>query len=294
MHSSLWGLALVLAVGLRLGWQPMDHLPWHRRWQRALVGFCVPPMLLLSTAIAVMQMGHHGRMLGLPVSQVGCWLALALGSLGLGLLGWGLGQVGLATWRVRQLPWVTLANGERARWVDSDGYIAARVGLWNPDLVVSRAVIEQLSDPQLEALCRHEQAHLHYRDTALFFALGWLRRLTGWLPRTQVLWQELTLLREIRADRWACQTVAVPLLADTILQLALGAPPPSRLPVPAVAVQMAPGSVVILRARLNALLALPADDAASGSVNWAMPSSWFSWALLGLGLVPLGTVLLHH
>ena len=50
-----------------------------------------------------------------------------------------------------------------------------------------------------------------------FFWWGWLRRLTEWLPHSKELWQELLLLRELRADQWAAQQVDPLVLAESLL-----------------------------------------------------------------------------
>jgi hypothetical protein len=41
----------------------------------------------------------------------------------------------------------------------------------------------------------------------------------SWLPYSNVLWQELLLLRELRADQWAAQKIDALLLAETLLLL---------------------------------------------------------------------------
>ncbi len=45
-----------------------------------------------------------------------------------------------------------------------------------------------------------------HRDTFWFFWLGWLGRIVPFLPNTEILWQELLTLREIRAAPWAKKT----------------------------------------------------------------------------------------
>lgn len=40
-----------------------------------------------------------------------------------------------------------------------------------------------------------------------------------WLPNTQALWEELLLLRELRADRWAAQHLDGLLIAESLLLL---------------------------------------------------------------------------
>jgi hypothetical protein len=78
-------------------------------------------------------------------------------------------------------------------------------------------ILDTLTPDHLEAVLTHEQAHHYYRDTFCFFWLGWIRQVTPWLPQTQTVWQELLLLRELRADRWASARTDSLLLAETLL-----------------------------------------------------------------------------
>ena len=71
----------------------------------------------------------------------------------------------------------------------------------------------------MAAVITHEKAHAYYHDTFWFFWLGWLKRISFWLPYTESLWQELLLLREIRADGWATQWVEKLTLAESLVQV---------------------------------------------------------------------------
>jgi len=97
---------------------------------------------------------------------------------------------------------------------------AAQVGFWEPQLVVSRGLLTRLDPEHLRAVVIHEQAHRHYRDTFVFFWLGWIRTLAIGLPQTRRLWQELVVLRELRADRWAAQRIDPLVLAEALVQVA--------------------------------------------------------------------------
>jgi Zn-dependent protease with chaperone function len=119
---------------------------------------------------------------------------------------------------VREYPLWEL-KGTSARLLPTSIPFVARVGFWRSELVVSQGVLDALDADHLEAVLTHEQAHHYYRDTFWFFWLGWLRRLTFWLPQTEILWQELLLLREHRADCWAAQSVDTLLLAESLVQM---------------------------------------------------------------------------
>jgi Zn-dependent protease with chaperone function len=218
-------------------------------------------------------------MLGLPVGQVGYSLAIGF----LGLAGGLLLKSWVQGWRsVRQLqsyPPVE-RDGIVGRLLDSPGLFAAQVGFWNPELVISQGLMDTLSAEQLTAVLTHEQAHLYHRDTFWFFWLGWFRQMTAWLPRTDTLWQELLLLRELRADRWASQYVDPLLLAESLLLVV-------QHPIASVDYCAAFGQAVTidrLEARIDALL-----DQNPPS----QPRQSLAWIGLLLGLTPLLTMLFH-
>lgn len=101
---------------------------------------------------------------------------------------------------------MTLHNTS-TRSLHTPALFAAQIGFWRPHLVLSQGLFDTLTLTQLEAVITHELAHVHYCDTFWFFWLGCVRRVTGWLPYTETIWQELLLLRELRADSWAAQRV---------------------------------------------------------------------------------------
>ncbi len=215
MHLVMILAALSLALLLRCSWsEPTGN--WIQRWQRALLLFLLPPLLLLMTAIAVLCMGPQGQMIGLHTD----WFSycLVLGCLGLAvLLCFKLVGEGLQSLQqIRTYPQIDL-EGHSGRLIDSPILYSAQIGFWQPELVVSQGLLQTLKPEHLKAVLTHEQAHYYYRDTFWFFWLGWLRRITAWLPNTDSLWQELLVLRELRADRWAAQKVDALLLAESLL-----------------------------------------------------------------------------
>jgi hypothetical protein len=122
-----------------------------------------------------------------------------------GFLGW-LGflccKIATGSWRsvqqVRTCPRLNFI-GRRIRILDNPIPFSALIGFWQPELLVSQGLLNTLDQDHLEAVFKHEQGHYYYRDTFWFFWLGWLRSCTAWLPNTEALWQELLLLREMRA-----------------------------------------------------------------------------------------------
>jgi Zn-dependent protease with chaperone function len=189
---------------------------WQRRWNLGLGAFLFAPMLLLTSAIAVFWMGPRGRMVhrgegwmtyGLSFGFLAAAVAIAI-------------AISLEAWqtcrRLNQLP-TAEAQGHTVRLLPHKTPFIAQIGLWQPQLVVSQGLLDTLDAEHLAVVLMHEQAHVHYRDTFWFFCLSGLKRLTDWLPQNQALWQELLVLRELRADRWAAQQVDGLLLAEALL-----------------------------------------------------------------------------
>lgn len=279
MHLVMILAALGLAWLLRLSWfQPTGN--WTQRWQKALFLFLLPPLLVLMTALAVICMGPQGRMIGLHTD--GFSYCLAVGCLGMSVfVGLKLGSEG---WRslqqIRTYPKIQL-EGRTARLLNNRILFSAQIGFWQPELVVTQGLLQTLKPEHLEAVLAHEQAHYYYRDTFWFFWLGWLRQITTWLPNTEALWQELLLLREIRADCWAAGRVDALLLAESLLMV--------------VNTQMrasenfcAAFSCAITRDRLQQRI-----DALLGEPEFPTESSWWNWTWVLLGLLPLVAVPFH-
>ena len=223
MHSGL----LLLTLGLALIWRWRSHRaleslpygPWQSRWSATLQAFCLPPLMLLVAATAVLTMGHHGTMMGWEVSPIGCWLGLAMVAWGATVGGEAAGRALYSQWRWRQCALIDLPGGGQARYLDTPLPLVAQVGLWKSSLVVSRGWLEQLTLPEQQATLAHEQAHADYRDPLWFLLLGMVRRFSIWLPHTQSLWEDLLLLREIRADQQAASHSDPLLLAELLVKL---------------------------------------------------------------------------
>ncbi len=233
MHLHLLGMAAAVSMAIRLIAKLADRsnqsvvqptLTWQRRWHQALIAFVVPPLLLLTSAVAVITMGYStahpwdGQMsyalsLSFALAAIAVWTHLS----------W----VALRTRReMRQYPQVLIKTGQgesqrqvMGRILEVPAVFSAQVGLWPSELVVSQGLLTYLDDEHLAAVLAHEAGHGHYRDTFCFFWLGGLRRLTKWLPYSESLWQELLLLREIRADRWAARSVDTLVLAESLMSV---------------------------------------------------------------------------
>lgn len=216
MHLVMILIALVLAWGMRLLAPCINGV---NRWQRSLFLFLLPPLLILMTAIAVVCMGYRGEMLGLQASWFSYGLAVGFLLIGIILLLQLAYQGFLSLQQIKNYP-QSVIFGERARIIHTDFPYSAKVGFCQPELVISQGLINTLSPEHLQAVLAHEKAHEDYYDTFWFFWLSWFKSMTFWLPYTEILWQDLLFLREIRADQKAAQSVDPLLLAESLLIIA--------------------------------------------------------------------------
>jgi Zn-dependent protease with chaperone function len=218
MHLLIIVVALILAWSIRL-YTPLSHIPWTTRWQQSLFCFVFSPLLLLMTGIAVVVMGCHGTMLGWQSGWYGYLFAIgfliftATSIVKLFFQGWQSIQT------TNKYPQKTI-EGKTVRLLDTSFPYSAQVGFWNSKLVISQGLLDTLDKDHFSAVVAHEEAHTQYRDTFWFFLLGWLGYISPWLPNTDELWQDLLLLREIRADRRASQQVDPLLIAESLVIIA--------------------------------------------------------------------------
>lgn len=302
MHLHLLGIAVAVSVLIRLIAQSTDcstqsvvqpTLMWPRRWHGALIAFLVPPLLLLTSAIAVVIMGYSTTHPWDGQLSYGISLALVLVAIAIwAYLGW----VALRTRQeIHRYSKVVIKTGQGAkqrqvtgRILETSAVFSAQVGLWPSELVISQGLLTHLDDEHLEAVLAHEAGHDHYRDTFWFFWLGGLRRLTKWLPYSEPLWQELLLLREIRADRWAAQSVDTLVLAESLMSV-MTAP---LVPESVCAAFSCAAPQSRLAQRIDALLC---EDAPLASVRSSrlriLP---WQWMAIAFALTPLLTIPFHY
>ena len=277
MHLSMILIAVGVAILSRLCWSRSEGT-WTDRWQQTLGTFLFPPLLLIITSWTLVGMGHHGTMLWQPVGWIGCHLALGFLSFAGVSISYLLWQGWRSLQQVRTCPLTTIAN-QAGRVLDTSTLFAAQVGFWQPELVVTQGLLQSLELEQIEAVLSHEQAHHYYRDTFWFFWLGWLRQLTLWLPKTEALWQELLLLRELRADHWAVQRVDALVLAESLLVVVR-----SPLNTTNCAAFNDTTSQIHLEERIEALLS---------ETDFNDEMQWLSWAWLVLTLLPMLSLPFH-
>ena len=278
MHLIVIFLVLTIVWQLRQWEIPLSGV-WSDRWKQCLFLFLFPPLLLLTTAVAIICMGFHGTMLGVKASWIGYSIALGFvvvaGCLLLNLAYQGDRSIK----QLRQYPQQKILS-HTARILNIDFPYSAQIGFWHPELVISRGLLTTLDAEHLEAVLAHEQAHAYYHDTFWFFWLGWLRNLTTWLPNTELLWQELLLLRELRADRHAADRVDYLLLAESLLTVA-------QAPMESSTILTASFNDAAfsdrLSTRIDFLLAETESIPATKWQSW----SWISWLFLPLLTIPL-------
>jgi Zn-dependent protease with chaperone function len=252
---------------------------WHLRWHKTLFLFLFPPLLIFMTVTAVLCMGTQGKMGGMYTGSFSYILALIF--LGLfNILGLKLTFQGWKSVKsVRECPQIHIA-GKPIRLLQTKALFAAQMGFWQPELVVSQGLLETLSPSHLESVLAHEQGHYQYRDTFWFFWLGWIRSCTAWLPNTEALWQELLMLRELRADSYAASQVDPLTLAESLLLVVNHQTLTSEVCCAA----LGSSEVNRLEQRIDALLTTPEP---------ASETPFPSLSIFLLAFLPLVTVIFH-
>jgi Zn-dependent protease with chaperone function len=279
MHVFIVFAAILVALFSRLIWT-ISSADWNTRWRNALGTFLFAPLLLLTSAIAVFWMGPLGQMVHWWDGWGSYFLAVGFLAVAIVLGAQLMAEAQRSLKQVREMQ-PEMIQDIPVRLLESPTPFIAQVGLWNPELVISEGLLETLDDEHLTVAITHEQAHRYYRDTFWFFWLGWLRRLTRWLPNTETLWQELMVLRELRADRWAVQRVDNLLLAEALLAV-----------VSASQVAETPWSAALsdglIKNRLNERIDALLDE------SEPLPElGWSTWMWLAIAFLPFAVVPFH-
>lgn len=289
MHLIVSFAIFALAWGLRYSWVETDRLTWNERWNLTLSKFLLPPLLLFTTSVSIVWMGPHGRMVWVGND----WLSYNIDIGCLGFAAFYLVKLTLTGWQIRQqvrtYPEIKL-NGKKARLLDLPTIYIAQIGFWQPELVITQGLLDNLDKEHLGAVLAHEQAHYRHRDTFCFFWLGWIRQITSWLPQTEVMWQELLVLRELRADRWASKQTDPLLVAEALLLVVQNTSIFTEDFCTAFS-QVAP--VDRLNQRINALLAIYESSNIPTQNLYRSTDIWI-WIYLLVGLLPLLTVPFHR
>lgn len=280
MHLVMILIALAVAGIIRCS-KTHSQGSWEVRWRRSLFLFLFPPLLIVMTAIALLCMGPQGRMGGMYTG----WLSYSLALIVLSIFSGLCLKLAYQGWRslqsARHCPLVNVA-GRPIRLLNTEALFAGQIGFWQPELVVSQGLLQTLSPDHVESVLAHEQGHYHYKDTFWFFWLGWIRTCTAWLPNTEPLWQELLVLRELRADSYAASQVDPLVLAESLLLVVSNGSVFAQSEICCAALGDAVGER--LEQRIEALLTPPA----------ATPEVEFPyWQTFFLVFLPLLTVIFH-
>ncbi|MFM5980205.1 MAG: M56 family metallopeptidase [Sphaerospermopsis kisseleviana] len=275
-------LMILIAVAIAYSLRHYAHIPagnWHLRWRKTLFLCLFPPLLIFMTVTAVFCMGTQGKMGGMSTGSFSYLLSLIFLAL-FNILGIKQAFQGWKSVKsARECPQINLA-GKQVRILETKALFAGQMGFWQPELVVSQGLLETLSPEHLESVLAHEQGHYQYRDTFWFFWLGWVRSCTSWLPNTEALWQELLMLRELRADSYAASQVDPLILAESLLLVVSNQTLTSEVCCAA----LGSSAVDRLEQRIDALLT-PTEP------NSEMPLQ--SWHIFLLAFLPLVTVIFH-
>ena len=215
------------------------------------------------------------------------WLWAALMLVG-AYAAWLAVRAAAALWRHRQELLVLLrlarrrGRTDRLRVLDSDQPMALACGTGRGHILLSTALLEQLTPTQLRVVLAHEQAHVAHRDVLCRLVAALLSAIQ--LPGTRRwLLGELDLALEQRCDLAAASAVGSRLVvADTIVAVERAFRRHASRPTPALAKAFLSGFVA---ERVQALLA-PASDTA----HW--PGRLVAVTLGGFCVLSAGW--LHH
>jgi Zn-dependent protease with chaperone function len=165
---------------------------------------------------------------------------------------------------------VTVNATPIAIYIDCGYPVALCYGLLWPRLLLSTGALAELVPAEIEAVLRHEQAHMQRRDPLRLVLMRALADALPWLPALKQQATSMLVAQELAADRVALAAVGADALGGALLKV--GSLPGSQPDHP-----LAIGAFGPIDARLDQLLgaALPAPA----------PSLWSLWPLVTVMVV---------
>lgn len=228
MHFLVMITAVILAYLIRIISQH-PHFKKQKSWSLSLFFFITPVLLVLMSSVAIVTMGYQGQMWGIEatlISYILAWCCLGYGVINLFTYYLEIKKISI---RVNQLAEENVL-GNQAKVLNTSFPYAGLMGFYQGEkksltdffqshLVLSKGLINLLSQEHLQAVITHEKAHQKHKDPLIFFCLSYCKNITFWLPNNEKLWNDLILLRELRADNTASKSVDFLLLAESLLMM---------------------------------------------------------------------------
>lgn len=218
MHLLFILLAFGLAWLLRLSWGGMPRHPVSHE-STGMILMIAPSLFVLMTAISIAWMGPNG--MGLPV-----WEGWLCHIIALAFVGYAIALAGQLLWQnyrliryVKTLP-AEDVQGYSCRILETTALYSAQCGLRDSEVVVSRGLLNRLNAEHIGAILAHEQGHANSNDIFRYAIVNWFRKLLPFFPYSNPIWKSLIISRELRADKWAAQSIDPLTLAEALLMVA--------------------------------------------------------------------------
>ena len=160
------------------------------------------------------------------------------------------------------------------RLVQADEPMALTVGYWSPQIVISSGLLKVLNETELEAVLRHESAHVAGRDPLKTLIADCCRTALPFIPAVSYLADRFRTRKELEADSAAIQSMGSSLpLASALAKILAAMPVQTPLGV----------GISPTEARIDALLGRSVPDSNAKLVG-VLATSIPALAVLSLGL----------
>jgi Zn-dependent protease with chaperone function len=119
--------------------------------------------------------------------------------------------------QIRALKVLTFGAAEGYRTVDTADMLACCVGLWRPQILVSRGLVDQLQPDELTVVLAHERAHAERMDNLRALLLRWLTVFWPAALKQQAIKDSRT-NAEQACDLAAARSVAEPMQVASVIR----------------------------------------------------------------------------